>query len=201
MSTPHASHVACEVGRFYLVPCLFIPAEWSTAWMPDDGWVPTIGPKHSDPDHLKFEVDHFHIDWRFIGDEQLRYASFWNGFPHGNVISSVEGRNVIKSHPVLKRRKCRRDMPEFPVVGASMHIESRRKWQALEKAQFAGCNKLKPGNICPHRGIDLTPFRQPDGTAVCPGHGLRWNLDTGELMRRHTPDGTQAPGATPGTDE
>lgn len=196
MSTAHASHTACEVGQFYRVPCIYVPQEHHTAWMPDDGWVPTLGPKHSDAEHLEFPWDHFHVDWRFIGDQQMRHAEFWNGFAHGNIVSSVDGRQVIKSQPVLKRRKCRRVMPEFPVIGESRHSLSRRKWQALEQAQFAGCNKLKPGNICPHRGIDLTPFRQPDGTAVCPGHGLRWNLDTGELMHRHSPAAIQAPGAT-----
>lgn len=61
------------------------------------------------------------------------------------------------------------------------------RWARLELAQAFICNRLKPGNVCPHRGIDLTPFARPDGTAICPGHGLRWNLATGELMPRHAP--------------
>ena len=32
---------------------------------------------------------------------------------------------------------------------------------------------------------DALAFEQADGTAVCPGHGLRWDLRTGLLLTRH----------------
>jgi len=86
---------------------------------------------------------------------------------------------VLDRKPELKRRKCLREMPDFPPT-------PDHRWPILELHQSRTCNKLKPGNVCPHRGTDLTPFEKPDGTAICPGHGLRWNLKTGELMPRFT---------------
>jgi hypothetical protein len=80
-------------------------------------------------------------------------------------------------------------MPDFPAVHHDFPGGPAR-WAALEAAH-AGC-RLKPGNICPHRGIDLTPFAKPDGTAVCPGHGLRWNLKTGELLPHHSCEVTKS---------
>lgn len=85
----------------------------------------------------------------------------------------------ISGTPKLKLRKMRREMPIWPVIDGE-----DGRWLALESA-YANC-RLKPGNVCPHRGIDLTPFEDADGIAVCPGHGLKWNLRTGEPVPYHS---------------
>ena len=104
--------------------------------------------------------------------------------PHGKVISSDNpdkwGAQQLTGVPDLKRRLCRRQMPDFP---ASL----RPIWAAMEAAQRKRCDRLKDGHTCPHRGIDLRPFEQADGTAICPGHGLRWDMRTGLLLARHEP--------------
>lgn len=189
VSTPAA--VLAEVGKFYMVPCVKVRPGARTSWIASTGWVPVLGMKHRDAEHLDFPHEHYHVDWRFVGDKQ--YAAVLrkpSGLPHGSVLTDTEGdfRNPSIRQPVVMRRlKCRRDMPDFPevrkiVAGMEYHGDSGAKWERLERAQAIVCNKLKPGNICPHRGIDLTPFVKPDGTVICPGHGLRWDTHTGDLL-------------------
>lgn len=189
MATPTLSGRA-EVGKFYLVPCIKVPTSARTMWMDVNGWVPIIGPKHSDLEHLEFELQHYHIDWRFVGWSQWRYATQKpSGSPLGSVLTNTHGtayRPKVEGEPQLRRIKCKRPMPEFPRASTiSSKREHAIKWQRMERAQAFVCNKLKPGNICPHRGIDLTPFIKEDGTVICPGHGLRWDTKTGDLLAHH----------------
>lgn len=163
-----------EIGKSYAVPCIFVAQPNRQYWMPRNGWVPTLGPKHDDQ-ALGLAADHFHIDWRFIDERGFDLADGLT--PRlGRVITSASGRFKIDAPTVLKRRKCRRVMADFP-------SQSLPRWVAFEASH--ACVKLKPGNVCPHRGTDLTPFIKPDGTVVCPGHGLLWNTKTGDLMPRH----------------
>lgn len=186
--TPAAIHA--EIGRYYRVPCIFVPTGFCSA---EPTWVPVIGPKHADPE-LGADRDHWHVDWRFAPARMLRAATgVVSGSPHGKVISfdgehhehvDADGHWVQKltRPPVLRRMLCKRLMPDFPV-------RPRPAWAAMELAQRARCDRLKDGHICPHRGIDLRPFARPDGTAVCPGHGLHWDLKTGAMLPRHANTG------------
>lgn len=177
------------IGKMYFVPCLFIAPDRRPWWMPKDGWVPTIGPKHSDAEHLEFPHEHYHIDWRFVGTVGFRLISAHKSAVHGSVITSDFVPYRIDGKTELKRRMCKRAMPEFPARLTRLYkmADGRQdaRWAALEQAQREACPKLKPGNICPHRGIDLTPFIKPDGTVICPGHGLMWDTKTGDLLKRH----------------
>jgi Rieske [2Fe-2S] domain len=166
--------VTFEIGKFYWVPCVLVESRWRAFWMPDDGCVPVIGRRHSDAEHLQFNYEHYHVDWRFVAQSQYEWACGARKFPHGRVVtSSVE--QMMLSQTVQKRRLCRRHMPDFP----SQHL---RHYKTLEAA-YKTCT-LKAGHVCPHRGISLSQFARPDSTAVCPGHGLRWNLRTGALVPR-----------------
>lgn len=175
------------VGKFYLVPCMHAQPSARSAWMDASGWVPVLGPKHEDAEHLDFEFPHYHIDWRFVGHAAYRIAT--NGkhpSPLRHVMTNNAGNawhHKLEGVPQLRRIKCKREMPEFPHT-VSFNKE-HTNWERMERAQAFTCNKLKPGNICPHRGIDLTSFIKDDGTVICPGHGLKWNTVTGELMPRH----------------
>lgn len=168
------SPVIAVVLNRYLVPTLDLSPGTRAAWMRRD-FVPVLGPKHRDVEHLLFDVEHYHIDWRFVTETEYRGAA-WNDMPHGKVVGAV-------GKPVLRELTCLREMPEFPNV-RELGWDPLGRWSSLERA-FA-CKTLKDGHICPHRGIDLRPFAQEDGTAICPGHGLRWDLRTGLLMDRHS---------------
>lgn len=183
-----------EVGRFYLVPCIKVERCARSALMDADGWVPVLGSKHRDAEHIEFPDEHYHVDWRFVGARGYRNVMATSFAPHGSVLTSDGSdpwnRGVHRASE-LRRIKCKREMPIFPsrqMLGTSSTRVSgtppATRWARLERAQAVVCNKLKPGNVCPHRGIALDQFAQADGTAICPGHGLRWNLATGELMPR-----------------
>lgn len=169
------------IGKYYPVPCIFVHMAGRQGWMPASGWIPTLGAKHSDAD-LAVNADHYHIDWRFIDDRGFEMAGTWST-QLGNLITSGSGYYKLDAPTELKRRMCRRAMPDFPA-------QQQAKWVAFESKH--ACTKLKPGNICPHRGIDLTPFIKADGTAVCPGHGLAWDTKTGALLPRHGEAGATA---------
>lgn len=167
------------VGRFYNVPCIFVPL----GFYESEQWIPILGPKHIDAEHIKFHHEHWHVDWRFVDGATFdRCSRFFSGKPHGRVITNdgetYAGKVSLTRLPVMKRRKCKRAMPDFPA------LPNLRPWVALERA-YEGCT-LKDNHICPHRGIDLRPFAKADGTAVCPGHGLRWDLTTGRQLPHHT---------------
>lgn len=189
----NAANTACIVGQMYLVPCLFVARSSWTGWMPPDGWVPTSARSTPTRSTWNSSSSTSNIDWRFVPDEAYEAAlGLELRVPHNKVVTADSGvLNRLYGQPVMKRRKCRRVMPTFPQINSTTlpdshkHPDSSARWARMEIAQAFTCNRLKPGNICPHRGIDLTPFAQPDGTAVCPGHGLRWDLRTGELMPRH----------------
>ena len=166
-----------ELGAFYLVPCVLVPLGFYGL-----KFVPVIGPKHRDPE-LGADWEHWHVDWRFVPEVTIQRASASViPSPHGKVVSNDNpdrwGARELTGAPHLKRRKCRRQMPDFPA-------SPKPAWAAMEAAQRARCDRLKDGHTCPHRGIDLRQFEKADGTAVCPGHGLRWNLRTGLLLARH----------------
>lgn len=79
---------------------------------------------------------------------------------------------IESREPVWLRRKCLREMPEFP--DGLMHLlEPHFQDQKL-------C-----GDRCPHQGFSLKGFPvAEDGTIVCPLHGLKWDTKTGAMVSR-----------------
>jgi hypothetical protein len=140
------------------------------------GWVPVIGPEHEDYELLGFVPEHFHIDWRFVDKRSIGSR----GANMGVVVCTTVPQVPVKPPFELKLRRllCKRAMPTFP---GSSHLSA--KWGGKLEAAFAECT-LKPGLVCPHRGIPLADFVQPDGTVTCPAHGLRWDVTTGKLLKR-----------------
>ena len=167
------------VGRMYWVPCLKLDDEYQ-----GESWIPVIGQKHSDAE-LGVTFDHYHIDWRFVPQRFFAMSlarSAIAGKPHQTVISNTtSGRwpHKIDRRPVLKLRKCRREMPDFPA-------SPKKAFSDLESSMIESGARLVRGHVCPHRGFDLRAFDKGDGTAVCPGHGIHWNLKTGEIIPRHS---------------
>lgn len=173
------------VGQFYMVPCvrLLVERHMQHPAAGRDGWIPVIGPEHEDREVIGFRAMHLHIDARFAHEGALRRcADPWRrmtpqqsvmGYPV-STYSDGAGSDPIPHERTVRRMKCKREAVDFP-TGPMV------SWQPALELKHAGC-RLKPGNICPHRGIDLTPFIKEDGTVICPGHGLRWDTKTGALL-------------------
>ena len=157
----------CEIGRYYRVPCVEVPM-WRCM-------VPLFGPLHEDTEIIGFPEEHWHIDWRFTSPAFME-RWVYKRIPHGTVLSRKNAVGAVEIRP----RKCRREMPVFPT-----HPYSGKPvfWLAdLEKAHAEA--RLKCGMICPHRGLPLAGCPAKDGVVVCPGHGLAWDVETGDLVRR-----------------
>lgn len=168
---------AFEVGKFYSVPVVRTLDNHRPT-----GYVPILGPLHSDAGIINFPHEHWHIDWRFASKPLWAYASgIWRSESH--CYSVVQQPRAVPSwglKPLIDekfgvqvmRMKCKREFPSYPY--------SKAVWLTELKKKFAGCT-LKPGRICPHQGVPVVG--PADGDIVtCPGHGLRWNIKTGELV-------------------
>jgi hypothetical protein len=163
-----------QVGKYYLVPCA--PVHHSV-WSRLGKWLPVIGPWHEDAD-INVPVHHFHYDCRFIPARLYERSSYpYIGKLHTWHTSHDLPAALLtpKAIPLeYKRRKMLRPMPEFP-TGAPFHDQLEKQFENV---------KLKC-RTCPHRGMSLDGLPvASDGTVVCNGHGLKWNLKTGELVKR-----------------
>lgn len=160
------------VGHYYRVPCVRV-----TEWWGAHGWLPIIGPKHEDAEIIRFDNEHFHLDWRFVSQRLFKRMSGVRGpsYVYSSPISCPDNRGgrVVLEGPTLKRRLCKRDWPALPPL----------PWRAALEEAFVG-KRMKNG-ICPHRGIPLVNCPVVDDVVTCPTHGLRWNVTTGELVREH----------------
>ncbi len=164
------------VGKFYLVPtvrgrwCHYENIDW-----------PVLLPCHEDEEHIGFGWLHYHHDPRFFPHR------IWNvrtqGLDDALAYQDVAGMPLMSSDminaeglpkPVWRRRKCLRAMPE------RNPMRSARWFSNLESA-FDG-QRLKPGMICPHKGVCLKGVTVIDGVVQCPAHGLRWDVETGALV-------------------
>lgn len=182
-----------EVGKFYRVPCLLtknrLADGWSTLW--NGEWIPVIGPLHRDDGPVEFPWLHWHVDLRFVSDRVFKemeigapatkspYAMPLQKHPLGWSPTNWRGEektgdSFVEGETIMKLRKCRRAFPAYP----SRHAF----WLPKLHEEFKDV-RLK-GMVCPHRGIPLDGCPRKGDVVTCPGHGLRWNVKTGALVRQ-----------------
>lgn len=151
-----------ELGKFYMVPCTMLAPT---------RWVPIIGPWHEDVEDVGFVAHHYHRDMRFINQSEIFYP--------GQPCQDLQ-RVVTTAGPVAYRRmKMKREMPDFPTHDRKgMLVEFIGRLESRFKAHKLTCK------VCPHRGMSLDGLPVKDGKVICNGHGLRWNVETGELAPR-----------------
>lgn len=177
MTTPFTAY---EVGKYYKIPCVRV-GSMVPACARKGGWIPVLLPWHEDKAFLRFPHHHYHYDPRFLGTRR------YQGFGFAKVITRHPAGLYDSDSPltffigpiVYRRLKCQRPMPQFPVFD---RYWGRRHWPSKLEAAYAH-DHLRNG-VCPHKGIDLTTCPVVDGVVTCPGHGLRWNVETGKLVRR-----------------
>ncbi len=172
-----------EIGHYYSVPCVKTTKE---QYLGRGEWVPVIGPLHEDAEIIRFPYPHWHIDWRFVTQKQVDRVPnespwsddrMWFGRPL-HLRTSDKQRTLVESgsSPVLRKMKCQRAMPSYP------HDAAMSAWLPQLEAVYAQCT-LK-NMICPHRGLPLDGVEQHGDIVTCPGHGLRWNIQTGKACHR-----------------
>lgn len=186
---PRADLVEPAPGGTYLVPHVPLAADL------DGEWAPVAGPAHYDPDVDPRVPEHWHVDWRFASDALWTYATTHDGYrtERGPVFMTALGapppagrcyRVVVQAagRPVRwKAATYARVPPEYD------HQDSPF-FAAFEEAAEARGLRLAPGcRACPHQGVPLAAGPPPRaGVATCPGHGLKWDLATGALVRART---------------
>jgi hypothetical protein len=169
----HSYFHAYEVGKFYRVPCVETDRH---TWL-GNGWLPVLGPLHEDRGAVNFPWAHWHVDWRFVDQRKYREVLQMRTDPRsvfGVVIQrkDTDERFIVSGEPTMRRMKCKREFAAYPA--------SQAQWLPALEREFAGC-KMK-NMVCPHRGLPLRGCPQDGDVVTCPGHGLRWNIKTGELV-------------------
>lgn len=182
-----------EVGKFYVVPTVFVPTLPRGLQI-----VPVVGPAHEDAEFIGFPHRHVHPDRRFVSDRWFaRYdvdtasgqPSHWS-IVYNFVIEVDPKRFQLKPGPTgvewrePMAMKCKRLLAPF---------RDDAPWlRKLERAYAT--ETLREGMVCPHRGITCKGVQVDEkGCVVCPGHGLMWSAERGHLVSRTGQDFRQIP--------
>jgi hypothetical protein len=188
------------IGRSYLVPSIKVNPIHATKGRYCGfglGWIPIWPILHDDKD-IGFPDEHYHVDWRFMSEAairqvviQARSPEYARGALHPadfeklvqttgietimeTCILYVLTKESICAGPKERPQRCHRNQLTWP----SAHKAPER----LEPL-FKGA-KLKCGR-CPHWGFDLRGIAPSvNGVIQCPGHGLCFRADTGDLVPR-----------------
>ena len=177
-------------GRLYPRPC--VRAKWVGH---DVAWLPVIGNVHSDPEHVKADFQHLHVDFRFL-DQQTK-DQLDRDFAESNNILCL---NKIYSLPISYVLPEGRELT-IPLDDTQLADIETESWLSVRNLPYQGeyppyphhivhwtkslgqayaDQSLINGNVCPHQGTDLSGITPgPDGIITCPLHGLRWHARTG----------------------
>lgn len=158
------------VGHRYRVPCLYLGL-----------WVPVLTPRHADPELPGGAGPHYHLDHRFIGKDMLcallsQRTRFAGTLWERGLLTVLPARPGVR----LRALPCLREQTVHPGNGV----------RAIVDALLPPGACLTEGR-CPHRGVQRAAMAQVvvQGGArvlVCPGHGARFDADSG-LLRRCKP--------------
>jgi hypothetical protein len=185
-SLPRVTEIdgAPVIGSFYSVPCVRYRVSETGAL-----WIPVIGSAHDDMDHF-LAPRHYHFDTRFV---PLRFIRLFhpeletlhaNGASEQQLVDRFIGfillQRLTDGDVRWMRRRCLRAQATFPHRTSTG--ERMSPFEALEEAYQS---KKMECLRCPHRGIPLNGQPVKDGVVVCPGHGLAWNVASGDLVPRY----------------
>lgn len=157
------------VGHRYRVPCLYLGM-----------WVPVLTPGHADPELPGAAGPHYHLDHRFLAKDMLcallTPRTRWQGTVWERGLLTV-----LPARPGLRLRAlpCLREQ--------TVHFGGGIREVVEALLPPAAC--LTEGR-CPHRGVKRTAMVEVVEAGarvlVCPGHGARFDADSG-LLRRCKP--------------
>lgn len=172
------------VGRIYLVPTVTFP------WHDRVRDWPVFLPRHEDAEHLNFSHGHYHIDPRFVGGWDWRFAMkhnyrrYWHidkpDYLESDAFAAFQAQPLNRIDMTLppvgwKALRCRR--VEIPYQFGQAIAEKLTP-------HFIGrqCRTSKTGWICPHKRVPLGSFAPVDGIITCPLHGLQIDATSGKVV-------------------
>jgi len=160
--------------RTYLVPCILKKTHSVYRWRFVNDITPILLPAHEDAKYLDVASVHYHYDFRFFSVDDYKEAkSYYPNLKNGHHGMVAHAKDFYKNI-IYKELAYKRPMTEFPNL--------ERFTKALEPAFKNKC--LIDGHICPHKGIDLRGMPIVDGKVICPGHGLQFDTETGQMVAR-----------------
>lgn len=156
-------------GRYYVLNCM--------------SWVP-VWPQLHDDANIGFPEKHYHVDWRFVSDEDIKCIA---NLSYGDrvyrasiddilesVILLVITSESVKRGPEERLQCCYRNHLTWP-----FHHNAPERLEKLLSGAKLKCWR------CPHWGFDLSTVKpNEDGIIQCPGHGLCFRADNGQLVPR-----------------
>lgn len=164
------------VGVQYTVSAVRMVPSYNAGLFRRLSWMPVIGPEHEDEEHINFPWQHWHIDWRFVNANEYEKAVEW-------MTRRYPGQPwQVLALPIRRESICEEGRRIFTMKRRMPKHEGYVHWlPSLEKAYLG--TRLKNCRVCPHRGLDLSSL-PPDsrGLIHCPGHGLRFDAQTGVLV-------------------
>lgn len=162
-----------SIGRSYLVNVVKT-MPYQGPWLGQE--VPVLGTLHEDQELTGFRWKHWHVDWRFVTHGLMDHViTRCKRRPDDGFLGiPVYFPNRPLPDPRRVELECKREHAMFP---------SNVEWMAT--MEFAHRERRSDCKTCPHRGISLVGAPVDGrGARVCPGHGLAWDRETGELMPR-----------------
>lgn len=169
-----------EVGTWYAVPTYRVIVKQKVHHLP------VLTPSHEDGRLFRFPIWHYHLDLRFIHDNELRKlmdthifikvkkVEDWHYLALGDVFPLVRTMsNRPDSESLLwKAVPCVRDY--HPVKNTNLHRIISEEPRYQQERPYCG--------KCPHRGVNLDQVKpDADGIRVCPAHGGRWKVADGKI--------------------
>lgn len=156
---------------------------------------PIMGPFHADAELAPWAgaaaaLPHAHYDVRFLplamisGRKRQRMDRATALFSHVHLLLNdpVPPEGVLFHRPLV----CLRKVPTHPFDVVWREQQVVGGYIPFLEARYATA-RVKCGR-CPHRGFPLAGLPVgPDGGVTCPGHGLRWHVETGRLLARVRP--------------
>lgn len=183
--------VNVQVGKFYSVPHIKNAA---------GEFIPINSHLHEDKKIINFPLKHWHVDWRFLSNEIYEYET-------SNCINSfIEGKTILCLHHeseigvwlprwvtssiqvVYLKRKCKRSYSAGNFFQENPGRVRNTNWVGELAKTFCHSKLKKVGGklICPHKGIVIDEScKDLDGNYVCPGHLLKFNPETLQVVQ-HT---------------
>ena len=195
-----------EVGKFYIVPCVWQQKGMRYASQKMGRYIPVNSHLHEDKKVIGADFLHWHIDWRFVETrlwKQRIEGGYENGF-YDPAYKATEGKlevaNVIIYHKdayrhysngtddkmiYYRRLKCKRPYMVKTFFENDIFRQPAKSWVFSLSEKFCNSQLKKDGDrlICPHKGIAIDKnCKDKDGNYICPGHLLRFNPDTLQVI-------------------
>ena len=158
------------IGEYYEVKCVLAYRRYGTFWMP------VFSDSHKDGIY-GLDIEHFHVDWRFVRKEVIEIDKKIMG---ENDFYGRQNKDKAENYSAILKREIIGE-PEYMRWKYLRHF-SLPEDMLFHKLRDKMKNCKMKEMICPHHGANLISCLAINGVVTCPQHGLKWNVETGELI-------------------